>query len=145
MVAGMGEEKCFLPMTLPHSLSFPLSLSHTHKLPLNEIGKVWVTFSLPFPFPFPSPLPPSLILSPLPILLQSHSHTHTLALFSGTAQTGTTSVLHVKKVFFGGGFYHPNMLPALCWTLVLVWAKAEKRGGSTGREEEIKPRWMMVK
>lgn len=132
---GWGRRSVFSLWPSLTLFLFP-SLSHTHALSLNEMGKVWVTFSLPFPSSLPPSLPPS--------LLQSHSHTHTLALFTGAAQTGTTSVLHVKKVvFFWSFFYHPNMLPALCWTLVLVWAKAEKRG--LGREEEIKPRWMMAK
>lgn len=98
---GWGRRSVFSLWPSLTLFLFP-SLSHTHALPLNEIGKVWVTFPLPFPFPssLPPSLPPSLILSPLPILLQSHSHTHTLALFTGTAQTGTTSVLHVKKVVF---------------------------------------------
>lgn len=54
-----------------------------------------------------------------PSLDLSISFSHVLALFSGTTQSGTTSVSHMKG-FFCEAFYHPNMLPALCRTLVLM-------------------------
>lgn len=129
---GWGRRSVFSLWPSLTLFLFP-SLSRTHALPLNEIGKVWVTFSLPFPSSLPPSLPPAVSLT----------HSHSGSLHWCSTDRHNICPAREKGCFFWSFFYHPNMLPALCWTLVLVWAKAEKRG--LGREEEIKPRWMMAK
>lgn len=116
---GWGRRSVFSLWPSLTLFLFP-SLSHTHALPLNEIGKVWVTFSLPFPSSLPPSLPPSCSL------------THTLTLWlSSLVQHRQAQHLSCtwKRLFFLVFFFTIQICYLLCAELLCSCGPRLKKGG----------------